>query len=184
MKIPGERCAFHVCVCVCVCVYARARTQAPRTSGSAVGRAFESVSGLAFALFLMPARFCSTEAGPRPGSRVHPGGPRGRCWASGPARPASPGSAPRDLRGPASPAGPLGGKWASWRLVGCPPRLHALPSFPVSRAVCWFPLQQEKAMGRSSRETEDSKIHREGRPSWGWCVWGGNGRRGSRKGLS
>lgn len=116
------------------------------------------VSALAFALFLMPSQFCSTEVESAPGSRVHPWGSWRAvlgfwtCLLSGTdwAHQASPGSAPRDWEDRPR----QGAHWAPEHLVRCPPELHALPSFPGSRAVRYFPLQQEKGMGRSSRETK------------------------------
>lgn len=65
-------------MCVCVCGYARARTQAHAYFLAAQWeeplKVAGNVSALAFALFLMPSQFRSTEVGPTPGSRVHPGG--------------------------------------------------------------------------------------------------------------
>ena len=104
VKILGERCVFRVCVCA----RARARTQAHAyflaVQWEEPLNVAGKVSALAFALFLMPSQFYSTEVEPAPGSRVHPGGSwrevlgfwtsllSGTDWA----HQASPGSAPRD----------------------------------------------------------------------------------------
>ena len=163
-----KMCISCVCVCVCVCVCARARA---RTQAHAYFLAVQweeplnvagKVSALAFALFLMPSQFYSTEVEPAPGSRVHPGGSwrevlgfwtsllSGTDWA----HQASPGSAPCDWEDRPRQGAHWAGNEHPERLVRCPPELHALPSFPGSRAIWYFPLQQEKGMGRSSRETK------------------------------